>query len=168
MYFYIRINRIMILGNEDIIMTVMIEIQTFLKSKNYITKDNKPNEMFNKELEDIVLFLALNTTFKTSLTLDDYSHLLNITPPLSKCLFVNVVYGLDLCKYYCNVIDIFPIKFSVQLLDEVLQCLKKSTPNVQLVYTNMFLKAAAKKLVNTSYCTEVCYFLFKNKDCLCT
>ncbi|CAH1100977.1 unnamed protein product [Psylliodes chrysocephalus] len=142
-------------GNEDIIMTVMIEIQTFLKSKNYITKDNKPNEMFNKELEDIVLFLALNTTFKTSLTLDDYSHLLNITPPLSKCLFVNVVYGLDLCKYYCNVIDIFPIKFSVQLLDEVLQCLKKSTPNVQLVYTNMFLKAAAKKLVNTSYCTEV-------------
>ncbi|KAJ8933250.1 hypothetical protein NQ314_014131 [Rhamnusium bicolor] len=53
-------------GNEQKILDVMIEIQKFISAKNYI-KDAKINSVYNKQLEDIVLFLALNTTYKEPL-----------------------------------------------------------------------------------------------------
>ncbi|XP_072394292.1 uncharacterized protein [Diabrotica undecimpunctata] len=142
-------------GNEDVILTVMLEIQSFLKSRNYVTEKNIPNTIYDMQLQDIVLFLALNTSYKHSLNMEEYSHLINITPPLSKCLFANVVYGLDLCKYYCTVIEKLPIKHSVELLDEVSQCLKKSTPDIHLKYANMFLTATANKISSTTYSSEV-------------
>ncbi|CAG9827894.1 unnamed protein product [Diabrotica balteata] len=141
-------------GNEDVILKVMLEIQSFLKGRKYITEKDIPNTNYDMQLQDIVLFLALNTSYKHSLNMEEYSHLINITPPLSKCLFANVVYGLDLCKYYCTVIEKLPIKHSVELLDEVSQCLKKSTPDIHLKYANMFLTATANKISSTTYSSE--------------
>lgn len=138
-------------GNEDVILNIMLEIQAFLKNKKYITDNNKPNELYDKQLEEVVLFLALNTSYKHPLDMEEYSHLINVTEPLSKCLFSNIVYGLDLCKYYCTVIEKLPISNSAELLDEVLQCLKKSTPDVMLEHTEMFLTTTVNKLSKTTF-----------------
>lgn len=127
-------------------------------SKNYL-KDKKVNTTFNKELEDIVFFLALNIVYKKPLVLEEYAHLMNIIPPLSKCLFANVVYGLDLCPYFCSVIEKLPLQNGAELLDEAIQCLKKSIPKFNLEFTIMFLRTAANKLESTEYSTQVSYFI---------
>ncbi|KAG5892312.1 hypothetical protein JTB14_023492 [Gonioctena quinquepunctata] len=143
-------------GNEDKILDVMVEIQKFIShpDRGYM-KDEKIVEKYDRQLQDIVIFLSLNTVFKRTLELPEHSHLMNITPPLSKCLFVNVVYGLDLCKYYCKVIELFPLEFSTELLEETIPCLKKSIPKVHLDNAYIFLKAAAIKLASIDYNLKV-------------
>lgn len=136
-----------------------MEIHKYLTSKNYI-KNKKINIIFHKELEDIVFFLAINTIYKKTLVFDDYAHLMNIVPPLSKCLFINIVYGLDLCEYFSLVIERLPLQIGTELLDETIQCLKKSIPKIHLKYASMFLKSAAKKLYSTEYSVQV-RFLYK-------
>lgn len=139
----------------------MLEMQKYFMSKNYV-KDKKVNKSFNKELEDIVFFLAINTVYKKPLVLEEYAHLMDIIPPLSKCLFANVVYGLDLCPYFCSVIEKLPLQNGTELLDEAIQCLKKSIPKIHLEFTSMFLRSAARKLENTEYLTQVSYFIICN------
>lgn len=132
----------------------MVEIQKYLKNKNYVI-DGKINTNFNKELEDIVFFLAINTVYKKQLILDEYAHLMNIIPPISKCLFANVVYGLDLCAYFALSIEKLPLPVGAELMDEAIQCLKKSIPKIHLEYASMFLKSAARKLGSTEYSSQV-------------
>nr|XP_023018014.1 uncharacterized protein LOC111507024 [Leptinotarsa decemlineata] len=143
-------------GNEDKILDVMVAIQKFISSpdRGYM-KDGKIAEEYNSQLQDIVFFLALNTMFKNTLELEEYSHLMNITPPISKCLFVNIVYGLDLCKYYCKVIEVLPIEFSAELLEETIPCLNKSVPKVHLDNAYIILKAAATKLFSVDSSKKV-------------
>lgn len=123
----------------------MEQIQKHIKSKNYI-KGGQINSIFDSQLEDIVFFLAINTKYKKTLELEDYDHLINIMPQLSKCLLANIVYGLDLCKYYCKVIEKLPLTYGIELLEEMIPCLKKSLQEIQLRYAIMLLRAAASKL----------------------
>lgn len=134
----------------------MTEVHNYLKSKNYI-KNQKINTLFHKELGDIVFFLAINTVYKKPLVLDEYAHLINIIPPISKCLFANITYGLDLCEQFAMVIEILPLYVGTELLDEAVQCLKKSVPKVHLEYASIFLTAAAKKLSVTEFSLQVSY-----------
>ncbi|CAG9863762.1 unnamed protein product [Phyllotreta striolata] len=136
--------------NEDALSKVLSEIDTFLKSKNYLKKC-KPNEVFNKQLEELVLFLALNTKFKNPLEMNEYAHLTNITPPLSKCLFTNIIHSFNFYKLSCCVIDKFPIQFSTELLEELLNCLRKCPLDDQLDNISNLLKAVVKKLAITNY-----------------
>lgn len=137
----------------------MKELQKYLTSKYYV-KNGKVNRIFNKELENIVFFLAINTVYKKTLLLEDCAHLMNVIPPLSKCLFANIVYGLDLCEYYCMAIEKLPLCIGTELLDEAIQCLKKSIPKVHLEYASMFLKSSARKLDSTEYSVQVRKSLF--------
>lgn len=145
-------------GNEDKIVDIMTELQIYLMSKNYV-KNGKINTVFNKELEEIVFFLAINTVYEKDLFIEECAHLMNIVPPLSKCLFSNIVYGLDLCEYFSSAIEKLPLQIGTELLDEGIQCLKKSIPKIHLQYATIFLKSVARKLEYTEYSAQVCFFL---------
>lgn len=134
----------------------MTEMQKYLINKSYIKK-GAVNVIFHRELDDIVFFLALNTVYKKQLVMDEYAHLMNIAPPLSKCLFANIVYGLDLCEFFALAIERLPLEIGSELLDEAVQCLKKSIPKIHLEYAMAFLKSAARKLGATEYSTQVCF-----------
>ncbi|CAH0552693.1 unnamed protein product [Brassicogethes aeneus] len=140
-------------GNEDRILNVVIEMEKFLSSKNYVKK-NKINKTFTKEVEDIVMFLTINTNFKHHLSLEGYSHLTNIMPQLSKCLLSNIVYGLDLCQSLCAVMKKLPLNIVIELLEEMVICLKKSDPKVHLEYAFMFLTCVSEILYSTTYNNE--------------
>lgn len=133
-----------------------MEIQKYLVGKNYI-KSGRVNPSFNKELNDIVFFLAINTIYKKTLVFDDCAHLMDILPSLSKCLLLNIVYGLDLCQSFSLTIEKLPLHICTELLDEAIHCLKKSIPKVHLQNASMFLKSAAIKLDATEYNVQVSY-----------
>ncbi|XP_018564198.1 uncharacterized protein LOC108905698 isoform X2 [Anoplophora glabripennis] len=147
-------------GNEEKILKIIEQIQKHISSKNYV-KGGKINSIVDKQVEDIVLFLAINTKYKKPLELADYDHLINIMPQLSKCVLANIVYGLDLCKYYCKVIEKLPINYGIELLEEIVPCLKKSVPNTQLRYAVMFLRAAVIKLSSDKISEKDEYDVFK-------
>ncbi|KAJ8950678.1 hypothetical protein NQ318_012757, partial [Aromia moschata] len=136
------------------ISNVTKEIRKFLVSQDYIEDDEINNEC-DKELEDIVFFLAINTVYKEPLDLDEYSHLMNIVPQLSKCLLINVVCDLNLCEYFSTVVEKLPIWCSIELLEEALPYLKKSIPKMQLHYSFILLKAASNKLVSIGCSREI-------------
>ncbi|KAJ8985405.1 hypothetical protein NQ317_017031 [Molorchus minor] len=132
-------------GKRRKILHAVAKINKFLSSKKYM-KDGEINNTYDEQLEDIVFFLAINTAYNEPLELDECMHLINVMPQLSKCLLMNIVYDLNLCKYYCTVFEKLPISCSIQLLEETIPCLKKSVPKTQLQYAFMFLKSAINKL----------------------
>lgn len=145
---------------------IMEQIQRHFKSNNYI-KNCRINSAVDKQVEDIVLFLAINTKYKKPLQLESYDHLIDIMPQLSKCILANVVYGLDLVKYYCRVIEVLPLTYGIELLEEMLPCLKKSLPEIQLRYAIMLLRAAAVKLSSNEISEKVnCTTIYTTKPFL--
>lgn len=79
-------------------------------------------------------------------------------PQLSKCVLANIVFNLDLCKYYCKVIEKLPVNCGIELLEEIIPCLEKSAPEIQLRHTIILLRAA----VNTLSADENLEMVFHN------
>lgn len=153
-------------GNEDKILELITELQKFLKSKQYLIKTDTINPLYSSELEKIILFLLLNTDFKNQLKIgEDFQHLLNIIPQLSKCLLVNTVFGLNLCEIFCTCLmeQFFTLEFIVEIFDECLNGLKFLKPQQRLECSSLILITASKKLSSTECSNKVRFFYLNNK-----
>ncbi|RZB39771.1 uncharacterized protein BDFB_006775, partial [Asbolus verrucosus] len=131
--------------NEAIIVNVITELKKFFSSKNYI-KNKTLNSVFDEQLKNVITFLILNTELKKPLDEPGYEHLINIMPQLSICLLTNIIFGLDLCKHYCKVLERFPLEITTELLAEVVPCLKKCKPKIHLTNAHTFLHLIILKL----------------------
>lgn len=125
-------------------------MRTFLVDKKYLRKE-KINPKYEKKLREINLFLILNTDFKNKNILcndNKFVHLLNIMPQLSKCLLANIIWSLDLCRFYSEAIYSLPIEISVELLENSNNCLKRQEPYLVLEQVAMIALAIYVKLFN--------------------
>lgn len=73
--------------------------------------------------------LNTDATFSRDLN-EDYTicHLLNNFPPLSRCLFTNLVWQVKLDKFFYEAIEFTPSWFMLQFLDEAIDSLRFSKP----------------------------------------
>lgn len=145
----------MFAGNEKKILDVTVAVHQFFASRDYL-KGGKLNAAFDAELADIVFFLILNAEFNSPLELDEYAHLINIMPLMSRCVLANIVIALDLNRYYCRVLEKLPLSLSEQLLSEIISCLKTCNPRVQLDNSYIFLESIVRKLAT---CQKVCMYI---------
>ncbi|XP_044257876.1 uncharacterized protein LOC123006969 [Tribolium madens] len=132
-------------GNESIILNMISEFHKFFSSKNYM-KDNKINEVFEKQLTEICVFLILNTELQRPVEDSEFQHLINIVPQLSPCLLANVIMGLDLNKYFCKALLRFDLDVIEELLVEIIPCLKKCKPKIHIQTAQEYLKLIIVKL----------------------
>lgn len=145
---------LIVVGNEDKINKITTEFETYFISKNYIN-DGEINKDYSQKLNEIIMFLAINTDFKKHPSFTDYSHLINIIPPLSKCVLANICYNLNLITQYCYIIEKFPIDLTEELLDQISQCLKKAKPKTCLPIVFSLLKSVAKRISEVELCNKV-------------
>ncbi|XP_050293754.1 uncharacterized protein LOC126734257 [Anthonomus grandis grandis] len=122
-------------ANHQCINHIAMEVSNWLVSKDLIrTSQETQGELNETNLNKIVFFLALNTEFERPLKdLDDYSHLLNIIPRLSKCLLCNLCFNLDLIGPFIYIIEnIKALENVKELLDETVHSLVKMELEKQL------------------------------------
>lgn len=150
------------LGHEHHILYITTELASFLISKGLIEENKVPTHHI-RDVNEIVLFLALNTTFKRQVPkLEEFSHLMNITPQLSKCLLVNICFALGLIESYGFVIETFPLEVTEELLDQMIDCLRKAKLQDHLDNAFAILKSVVNKLslVELSYKVSISLFIY--------
>ena len=109
------------LGNEIYIDEIAARLKNIFLSRS----------LSEVELRKVFFLLILNTDASFSRDLnEDFSicHLLNNFPPLSKCLFVNLVWQLKLEKFFYEAIKFTPTWFMLQFLPEAVDSLRFSKP----------------------------------------
>ncbi|XP_030758370.1 uncharacterized protein LOC115884060 [Sitophilus oryzae] len=134
-------------GNEEKLNVIVEELRKYFTNKGYY-KESKINEKSTKELNNLIFFLALNTSFKNHPNFAENPHLINIIPQLSKCVLANVCFDLKLFPQYCYLIENMPLDLTQELLDQIIECLKKTKPSEYLEIAFSLLKAVVNKLSN--------------------
>ncbi|CAG9772403.1 unnamed protein product [Ceutorhynchus assimilis] len=143
-------------GNERHLLHVTTELALFL-NKKHLLEENKVLPENLKALNEIIFFLAINTEFERPLSnMEDYAHLIDIIPRLSKCVFANICFGLDLVESYGYVIEKFPLEITEEFLDAAIDCLRKGKQEDQFNNEFIILRAVVSKLrqIELSYKTE--------------
>lgn len=134
-----------ILGNEKEIDDLIRKLHKYLTEKHYF-KNDEVNPIFTDKLKDIVTFLILNTETKIPFDEPCFQHLIGIMPNLSKCALANIVVELGLCKIYCDALQRFDLNITTELLEEMLQCLKRAKPVNNAEYAYFFLELITIKV----------------------
>nr|CAH7752908.1 unnamed protein product [Callosobruchus chinensis] len=119
-------------------------MKDFLCERKYLI-DNHPHPQYDKELEELVMFLAMNTVYKQPIHYTS-ANVVGITASISKCIYANIIHQLNLVQYLCVVIEHMPLHVGSELMDTMIQCMKKSTPKLQIKNTYLLLKAAATRI----------------------
>ncbi|XP_055370705.1 uncharacterized protein LOC129605151 [Condylostylus longicornis] len=142
-------------GNEKIIDEIVTRVQRHFAEKSYTDVHHLPKAESDLILRKICFFLILNTdsNFKYSLKDDiNLAHLLEVTPQLSKCLLSNVVWGLKLDKYFCEIIQYSPSWFALQFLEHSIHSLKYiNEPYEVLVKVENLVKAIYGNICRSDY-----------------
>uniref|UniRef100_A0A182Q0I1 Uncharacterized protein n=1 Tax=Anopheles farauti TaxID=69004 RepID=A0A182Q0I1_9DIPT len=118
-------------GNEAYIIEVVARLLHYLRVRWYLTPDNKVNKERLPQLRRITMYLLLNTdvSFRYDLEQDArVNHLLNSSPQLTKCLLLNCIWGLDLDRFFYEMLRYAPLWFSMQFLDQAIVSLKYAKP----------------------------------------
>lgn len=113
--------------------------------------NNKANTKFLQELEYIVVFLIVNTEFKSVNNLSnvkEFSHFIKVIPLLSKCVLVNIIIELDLVKHCCSVVSMSPYSVGQEVFDEFISCSKHCEPPKLLNDSYTILDTIVKMLIN--------------------
>lgn len=130
------------------IAAVICELEKHFRKEKYII-NNTVNVEYETIVQQFLLFLSLNCEFKKKFVLKDSAHLIGIIPKLSKCLLANIIIDLNLGEYCGMVFQRVPFHIQAELLSEMLPCLKKSTGDVMLSTTSVFLKQVISQLNKT-------------------
>uniref|UniRef100_A0A182PE91 Uncharacterized protein n=1 Tax=Anopheles epiroticus TaxID=199890 RepID=A0A182PE91_9DIPT len=118
-------------GNEPYIIEVVARLLRYLRVQNYLDGDNKVNKQYEPELRRITMYLLLNTdvSFRYDLEKEPrVNHLLNSLPQLTKCLLLNCIWGLDLDRFFYEMLRYAPLWFSMQFVDQAIVSLKYGKP----------------------------------------
>uniref|UniRef100_A0A182JNX3 Uncharacterized protein n=1 Tax=Anopheles christyi TaxID=43041 RepID=A0A182JNX3_9DIPT len=118
-------------GNEPYIIEVVARLLKYLRIQNYLDAENKVNRQHEPELRRITMYLLLNTDvcFRYDLEQEPrVNHLLNSLPQLTKCLLLNCIWGLDLDRFFYEMLRYAPLWFSMQFIDQAIVSLKYGKP----------------------------------------
>lgn len=135
-------------GNEQKIKTIVEDLRRVFIEKKYYRK-GKINSKHEQNLREICLFLIINTEFNNkNIFADDnkYVHLIDVVPQLSKCLLTNIIWGLELWRFYSEAVYSLPVEISVELLENVNKCIKRSEPYLVLEQVALVALAIYVKL----------------------
>ncbi|XP_052901252.1 uncharacterized protein LOC128307444 [Anopheles moucheti] len=119
-------------GNGPYIIEVVARLLKYLRVQNYLNQENKVNTQFEPELRRITMYLLLNTdvSFRYDLIQEPrVNHLLNSLPQLTKCLLMNCIWGLDLDRFFYEMLRYAPLWFSMQFIDQAIVSLKYGKPH---------------------------------------
>lgn len=104
---------------------------------DYADHDHYPKlKKYESNLQRIVLFLALNTdiTFKYDLKKDqELAHVLDMTPKMSKCALVSVIWETNLDQIFYQLLSYTPCWFSFQLFEMACKSLKTITDPFEIL-----------------------------------
>nr|XP_040238446.2 uncharacterized protein LOC120959245 [Anopheles coluzzii] len=118
-------------GNEPYIIEVVARLLKYLRVQNYLNEENKVNAQYEPELRRITMYLLLNTdvSFRYDLEQDArVNHLLNSLPQLTKCLLMNCIWGLDLDRFFYEMLRYAPTWFSMRFIDQATASLDYGRP----------------------------------------
>ncbi|XP_050070585.1 uncharacterized protein LOC126558557 [Anopheles maculipalpis] len=119
-------------GNEPYIIEVVARLLKYFRTQRYLNAHNKVDKQFEPELRRITMYLLVNTdvSFRYDLKLDKrVGQLLNTSPQITKCLLMNCIWGLDLDRFFYEMLRYAPLWFSMQFLDEAIVSLKNGKPH---------------------------------------
>uniref|UniRef100_A0A182Y7L1 Uncharacterized protein n=1 Tax=Anopheles stephensi TaxID=30069 RepID=A0A182Y7L1_ANOST len=119
-------------GNGPYIIEVVARLLKYLRVQNYLNAQNKVNKQYEPQLRRITMYLMLNTdvSFRYDLMQDSrVNHLLNSMPQLTKCLLMNCIWGLDLDRFFYEMLRYAPLWFSMQFVDQAITSLKYGKPH---------------------------------------
>lgn len=110
-------------------------------------EDTNINKQYKENVQEIVLFLVLNTEHKQDLVdfMPEYSHLVNVCPILSKCLLLNIVIQLNLMGYYMEVVRRLTNKISIFMLEDLMS---EFLPNITHVEPEQLLESGFEALTD--------------------
>lgn len=113
---------------------------------DYIDSEQQPKlKKYERILQKIVLFLTLNTdiSYKYDLRKDqELAHVLDMTPQMSKCVLVSVIWATNLDHIFYQLLSYTPCWFSFQLFDMACKTLKQfSDPFETLIKVENLVKA---------------------------
>uniref|UniRef100_A0A182W4C7 Uncharacterized protein n=1 Tax=Anopheles minimus TaxID=112268 RepID=A0A182W4C7_9DIPT len=123
-------------GNGPYIIEVVARLLKYLRVQNYLNTENKVNVQYEPELRRITMYLLLNTdvSFRYDLIQEPrVNHLLNSLPQLTKCLLMNCIWGLDLDRFFYEMLRYAPLWFSMQFIDQAIVSLKYGKPHEVLI-----------------------------------
>lgn len=143
-YFMVSKFFFFILGNEPYINDITTKIRQFLYSKNYVTDENQPNPLYDKELRKITFFLILNTnvSWKYDLTNDQtICHLIGILPKIPKCILLACIWDLNLSEYFYECISYSAGWLSLPIIDGAVDSLKYADAYQSLERVEKMVKA---------------------------
>ncbi|XP_049295415.1 uncharacterized protein LOC125770136 [Anopheles funestus] len=123
-------------GNGPYIIEVVARLLKYLRVHNYLNANNKVNIQYEPELRRITMYLLLNTdvSFRYDLIQEPrVNHLLNSLPQLTKCLLMNCIWGLDLDRFFYEMLRYAPLWFSMQFIDQAIVSLKYGKPHEVLI-----------------------------------
>uniref|UniRef100_A0A182LS57 Uncharacterized protein n=1 Tax=Anopheles culicifacies TaxID=139723 RepID=A0A182LS57_9DIPT len=119
-------------GNGPYIIEVVARLLKYLRVQNYLNAENKVNVQYEPQLRRITMYLLLNTdvSFRYDLIQEPrVNHLLNSLPQLTKCLLMNCIWGLDLDRFFYEMLRYAPLWFSMQFIDQAIVSLKYGKPH---------------------------------------
>ncbi|XP_053663329.1 uncharacterized protein LOC128712458 [Anopheles marshallii] len=123
-------------GNGPYIIEVVARLLKYLRVQNYLNPENKVNTQYEPELRRITMYLLLNTdvSFRYDLIQEPrVNHVLNSLPQLTKCLLMNCIWGLDLDRFFYEMLRYAPLWFSMQFIDQAIVSLKYGKPHEVLI-----------------------------------
>lgn len=137
-------------GNEQHIGNLSMRLREFLRSKNYVDFENKPDPKYETQLRRITFYLILNTeaTFKYDLNEDPtVVHILQNCPQLSKFLLIHCIWSLNLARFFYECITYTPHWFAWQFLEPTVDSLKDGDPfevlvRIENLTTSIYLNVA--------------------------
>lgn len=133
-------------GNENVVDEISKRLKKHFADNDYIDSEQYPKLMkYESNLQRIVLFLALNTdiSYKYDLKKDqELAHVLNMTPQMSKCLLVSVIWETNLDHVFYQLLAYTPCWFSFQMFEVACKSLRTiSDPFDILVKVENLVKA---------------------------
>ncbi|KAH1012591.1 uncharacterized protein LOC109546250 [Dendroctonus ponderosae] len=144
-------------GNEGHILKLTSQMANCLARSHLLELPDKPSTNHTSELNEVVFFLALNTKFNRQLPQleQQYRHLINIIPQISKCVLANICFGINLVSHYGYVIENLPLEVTEELLDQTIDCLKKGQLYDNLHNAFVILKSTVNKVSALTSTTEM-------------
>lgn len=140
------------------ISSIIKDIADYLTNKDVLV-NRKVNEKYYIEVQNIILFLILNTEYETEIT-TEHSHLTNVCPKLSKCLLANIITDLCLSDLFTVTIRKFPIDITQELLQEMLPCIKYTSTENKLESSYAYVREVILRLNETNFTSiKVIFFI---------
>lgn len=139
-------------GNEEKIKSVVDALAKVLTERRLLYKGCAVEE-YSDILRKINFFFILNSDLVVLEELansDDIGHLIWITPMITKCLLMHLVWGLDLHEFFCEALKFCYPSLSLEILDIATEYARYSNPDESIKRVALLISSTYEMVIRMS------------------